>query len=188
MPNTWPHVAVMDPDSMTSAAHEECDGPSCAVCEHAACAGPEQRSRDVSNVVKQWFLRSDEQWLSDDNDVVEYDLPLAVEHEFPRVDERELPVEVDALESVPVPKFRSHDRAWSLIVCCRGRHSTACSAPRPPQSPTTSCRVLSSDSVGTESEVISVLVESSGTSRVCDIEVAHPPRDAAEITQLPDLP
>ncbi|OWY98583.1 reverse transcriptase, partial [Phytophthora megakarya] len=49
-------------------------------------------------------------------------------------------------------------------------------------------RVLSSDSVGTESEIISVLVESSSTSRVCDIEVAHPPRDAAEITQLPDLP
>ncbi|OWZ13724.1 polyprotein [Phytophthora megakarya] len=48
--------------------------------------------------------------------------------------------------------------------------------------------VISSDSVGTESEVISVLVESSGTTRVCDIEVAHPPRDAAAITQLPDLP
>ncbi|OWZ21387.1 polyprotein [Phytophthora megakarya] len=31
MPDTWPHVAVMDPDSMTSAVHEEFDGPSCAV-------------------------------------------------------------------------------------------------------------------------------------------------------------
>ncbi|OWZ13723.1 hypothetical protein PHMEG_00012899 [Phytophthora megakarya] len=93
MPNTWPYVAVMDPDSMPSAAHEECDGPSCAVCEHAACAGPEQGSQDVFNVVEQWFPRSDEQRLSDDNDVVEYDSPLAVEHEFPRVVERELPQE-----------------------------------------------------------------------------------------------
>ncbi|OWZ13054.1 hypothetical protein PHMEG_00013691, partial [Phytophthora megakarya] len=172
MPNTWPHVAVMDPDSMTSAAHEECDGPSCAVCEHAACAGPEQGSQDVSNVVEQWFPRSDDQRLSDDNDVVEYDLPLAAEHEFPRVIERELPEE-EKEEVVERGLPQAVERVLPRVV---------------ERELPVEVDALESDSVGTESEVISVLVESSGTSRVCDIEVAHPPRDAAEITQLPDLP
>ncbi|OWZ15884.1 polyprotein [Phytophthora megakarya] len=84
MPNTH------GPDFMTSAVHEECDGPLCAVCEHAVCAGLEKWFQDVSNVVEQWFPRSDEQRLSGENDVVECDLPLAVEHEFPRVVERKL--------------------------------------------------------------------------------------------------
>ncbi|KAE8992612.1 hypothetical protein PF011_g17491 [Phytophthora fragariae] len=110
-PNQWPHVSVMDPDSMTHAAPEESDGPSCAVCEYATCAGPEQESQDASDVVEHGFPRPDEQrfseeddddvvehgfprpdeqWFSpgEDDDVVERGLPLAVEHGFPRVVER----------------------------------------------------------------------------------------------------
>ncbi|OWZ16118.1 polyprotein [Phytophthora megakarya] len=103
IPNTWPHVVVMNTDSMTFAVHEECDDPSYAACEHAACAGSEQGSQNVSNVVEQWSLRSDEQRLSGENDVVECDLSLAVEHEFPHVVERKIPFEVDALESCVPP-------------------------------------------------------------------------------------
>jgi hypothetical protein len=36
--NLWPHVAVMDPDSMIRAVHEESDGPSCAACNSVTCA------------------------------------------------------------------------------------------------------------------------------------------------------
>ncbi|KAE9015017.1 hypothetical protein PR002_g14049 [Phytophthora rubi] len=106
-PNQWPHVAVMDPDSMTHAAREVSDGPSCAICEYATCAGPEQESNDASDVVprpdeqrfpeeddddvvEHGFPRPDEQWLSteeDDDDVVE--------HGFPRPDEQWLSPGVD---------------------------------------------------------------------------------------------
>ncbi|KAE9001986.1 hypothetical protein PR003_g18325 [Phytophthora rubi] len=109
----------MDPDCMTHAAPKVSDGPSCAVCEYATCAGPEQEYQDASDVVENGFPRPDEQrfseeddddvvehgfprpdeqWLSpeEDDDVVERGLPLAVEHGFPRLVERELPEEVDA--------------------------------------------------------------------------------------------
>ncbi|GMF27042.1 unnamed protein product [Phytophthora fragariaefolia] len=70
------------PDSVTHAAPEESDGPSCAVCEYATCAGPEQASQDASDVVEHGFPRPDEQRFSeeDDDDVVE--------HGFSRPDEQ----------------------------------------------------------------------------------------------------
>ncbi|KAG4035965.1 hypothetical protein PC123_g28467 [Phytophthora cactorum] len=94
-PNHWPHVVVMDPDSMTTAVSGESDGPSCAACERATCAGPEPDPQDILDVVEHGFPRTDEQWLSRD-DVVERGLPHAVETELPRVVERELPEVVDA--------------------------------------------------------------------------------------------
>ncbi|KAE9332909.1 hypothetical protein PF008_g14710 [Phytophthora fragariae] len=209
-PNQWPHVAVMDPDSMTHAAHEVSDGPSCAVCEYATCAGPEQESQDASDVVEHEFPRPDEQRFSeeDDDDVVEHGfprpsddvvergLPLAVEHGFPRVVERELPEEVDAAEQL-APRlgddveFR-HPESADVI-----EHGFSLSAvedtPRPvrrrgrrkPRRP----RAPSPDPVETESEVISVLVGNNADEppRACNVEVARPPCDAAEITQLPGL-
>ncbi|GMF43598.1 unnamed protein product [Phytophthora fragariaefolia] len=96
-PNQWPHVTVMDPDAMTHAAPEESDGPSCA---HRFPRPDEQRfsEEDDDDVVEHGFPRPDEQWLSpgEDDEVVERGLPLAVEHGFPRVVERELPVAVGA--------------------------------------------------------------------------------------------
>ncbi|KAE9038964.1 hypothetical protein PR001_g7726 [Phytophthora rubi] len=108
MPNQWPHVAVMDPDSMTHSAHEVSDGASCAVCEYATCAGPQQESQDASDVVEHGFPRPDEQRFSED-DVVEHVFPRPVEqwltseeddddvvqHEFPRPDEQWLSPEED---------------------------------------------------------------------------------------------
>ncbi|KAG3106822.1 hypothetical protein PC121_g4 [Phytophthora cactorum] len=63
-PNYWPHVAVTDPDSMTTAVSGESDGPSCAACERATCAGPEPEPQDILDVVEHGFPRPDEQWLS----------------------------------------------------------------------------------------------------------------------------
>ncbi|KAG3231359.1 hypothetical protein PI124_g23548 [Phytophthora idaei] len=94
MPNHWPHVAVMDPDSMTTAVSGESDGTSCAACERAPCAGPEPEPQDILDVVEHGFPRTDEQWLSRD-DVVERGLPHVVEPEFPHVVERELPANED---------------------------------------------------------------------------------------------
>ncbi|KAG2787077.1 hypothetical protein PC129_g22009 [Phytophthora cactorum] len=93
-PNHWPHVAVMDPDSITTSVSGESDGPSCAACERATCAGPEPDPQDILDVLEHGFPRTDEQWLSRD-DVVERGLPHAVEHEFPHVVERELPANED---------------------------------------------------------------------------------------------
>ncbi|KAG3080893.1 hypothetical protein PI124_g19274 [Phytophthora idaei] len=95
MPNLWPHVTVMDPDSMTTLVPEVSDGPSCAACARAACAGPELESQDTCGAVEQGFPRPDEQWLTSEGDVVERDLPHAVEQGFPRVVERELPSDED---------------------------------------------------------------------------------------------
>ncbi|KAG6578261.1 reverse transcriptase [Phytophthora cinnamomi] len=109
-PNQWPHVAVMDSDSMAHAAPEVGDGPSCAVCEHATWAGLEQESQDVSGVVEHGFPRPDEQWLSsgeEQEDVVERGLPRAVEHVFPRVVEQELP-EGDVVER-GLPRAVEHE-------------------------------------------------------------------------------
>ncbi|KAG3085283.1 hypothetical protein PI125_g19270 [Phytophthora idaei] len=77
-PNLWPHVAVMDPDPMTPAASEESDGPSCAACEHAACASPELGPQDETDVVEQGFPHPGEQWFPS-REAVEYELLLAVE-------------------------------------------------------------------------------------------------------------
>ncbi|ETL35917.1 hypothetical protein L916_12014 [Phytophthora nicotianae] len=44
MPAQWPHVAVMDPDTMTTAELEAGDGPSCTVCAQTTCASLEQES------------------------------------------------------------------------------------------------------------------------------------------------
>ncbi|KAG2853594.1 hypothetical protein PC113_g14039 [Phytophthora cactorum] len=93
-PDHWPHVAVMDPDSMTTAVSEESDGPSCTACERATCAGPDPDPQDILDVVEHGFPRTDEQWLSRD-DVIERGLPHAVGHEFPHVVERELPANED---------------------------------------------------------------------------------------------
>ncbi|KAE8908795.1 hypothetical protein PF005_g8204 [Phytophthora fragariae] len=231
-PNQWPHVAVMDPDSMTHAAREVSDGPSCAVCEYATCAGPEQESQDASDVVEHGFPRPDEQrfsdeddddvvehgfprpdeqWLSPedddddvaehgfprpDDDVVERGLPLAVEHGFPRVVERELLEEVDAAEQLAPRlgadgKFRHPESAD--VIEHRFSPSAVEDTPRPvrrrgrrkPRRP----RAPSPDPVETESEVISVLVGNNAdeSPRACNVEVARPPCDAAEITRLPGL-
>ncbi|KAG3088964.1 hypothetical protein PI124_g16448 [Phytophthora idaei] len=167
----------MDPDSMTTAVSEESDGPSCAACEHATCAGPELEPQDTL-------------------DVVERGLPQAVEDELPRVVERELPDEIDAVESsIPYPDADPTNRCReSANMIERGfSSSTAESAPRPvrrrgrrkPHRPRTPSEYLTT----TETEVISVLVGDGddNVARVREVEVARPPRDAASITQLPGL-
>ncbi|KAG6623867.1 reverse transcriptase [Phytophthora cinnamomi] len=195
-PNQWPHVAVMGSDSMAHAAPEVGDGPSCAVCEHATCAGLEQESQDVSGVVEHGSPRPDEQWLSsgeEQEDVVERGLPRAVEHEFPRVVERELPDEVDAVvygDARPGGDVVSR-RPSSAAMIERGLSSVASDdTPRPvrrrkPPRP----RAPSADPIETESEVISVLVgdDEETPLRIRDVEAARPPCDAAEITRLPGL-
>ncbi|KAG3180729.1 hypothetical protein PC128_g15472 [Phytophthora cactorum] len=194
-PDHWPHVAVMDPDSMTTAVSEESDGPSCTACERATCAGPDPDPQDILDVVEHGFPRTDEQWLSRD-DVIERGLPHAVGHEFPHVVERELPEVVDAVESSiphpdPDPVGRCHE---SADISERGFSSSAAeSAPRPvrrrgrhtPRRP----RILSACSASTELEVISALVGDGDDSvaHVREVEVARPPCDAASITQLPGL-
>ncbi|KAG3204294.1 hypothetical protein PC128_g2014 [Phytophthora cactorum] len=170
-PNHWPHVAVMDPDSMITAVSGESDGPSCAACECATCAGPEPDPQDILDVVEHGFPRT-KQWLSRD-DVVERGLPHAVEHEFPDVVKRELPEVVDAVESsIPHPDTDPTGRCReSVDMIERGFSSSAAeSAPRPP-------------------EVISALVGDGDDSvaHVREVEVARPPCDAASITQLPGL-
>ncbi|GMG15296.1 unnamed protein product [Phytophthora fragariaefolia] len=149
-------LAVMDPDSMTHAAPEESDGPSCAVCEYATCAGPEQESQDASDVVEHGFppgqlalrLGADVGLRHPESaDVIEHGFSLSAVEETPRTVRR------------------------------RGRRK-----PRRPRAP-------SQDPVETESEVILVLVENNADEppRVCNVEVARPPCDAAEITRLPSL-
>ncbi|KAG3144597.1 hypothetical protein C6341_g18690 [Phytophthora cactorum] len=46
-PKHCPHVAVMNPDSMAATVSRESDGPSCAACERATCAGPEPEPQDI---------------------------------------------------------------------------------------------------------------------------------------------
>ncbi|KAK1941598.1 hypothetical protein P3T76_006662 [Phytophthora citrophthora] len=214
-PNRWPHVAVMDPDSMTPAISEVTDGPSGA-CEPATCAGLEQVTQDMSDVVEHEFPRPNEQWLSDvgndvaeygfprleeqrlsnETDVVERGLPQAVEHGFPRVVERKLPEAVDAVESSnPRPDADVVSRRPSSAAMIeRGLSSAAmadtprpvrCRGRRKPRRP----RAPSDVFVEPESEVISVLIgDNAETSpRVRNVEVARPPCAAAEITRLPGL-
>ncbi|KAG3005167.1 hypothetical protein PC123_g18448 [Phytophthora cactorum] len=50
----------MDPDSLTTAVSGEIDGPSCAVCERATCAGPEPDPQDILDVVEHGFPRPGE--------------------------------------------------------------------------------------------------------------------------------
>ncbi|OWY91880.1 polyprotein [Phytophthora megakarya] len=130
-PNQWPHVAVMDPDSMATAAPEECDGPPCAACERTTCADPKQDPHDISDVVEHGFPRPEEQRLFNEEDVVEYGLPHAVEHGFPRVVERELPEAVDAVESSdPRPDADVVSRRPSSVAMIeRGLSSAATDAP-----------------------------------------------------------
>ncbi|KAL4092919.1 hypothetical protein PRIC1_011908 [Phytophthora ramorum] len=196
-PTQWPHVTVMDPDSMTHAAPEESDGPSCAVCEYATCAGPEQDSQDASDVVDHGFPRPDEQRFSeedDDDDVVE--------HGFPRPDEQWLsPREDDDVLTRPnkklAPRLGADDEfrhSESADVIEQGFSPSAVEdTPRPvrrrgrhnPRRP----RALSPDPVEPETDVISVLVGNNvdESPRACNVEVARPPCDAAEITRLPGL-
>ncbi|GMF48251.1 unnamed protein product [Phytophthora fragariaefolia] len=153
---------------------------------------------DDDDVVEHGFPRPDKQWLSpgEDDEVVERRLPLAVAHGLPRVVERKLPEEVDAAGQL-APRlgadveFRHPESAdvieygFSLSavedtprpVRRRGRRK-----PRRPRAP-------SQDPVETESEVISVLVGNNADEppRACNVEVARPPCDAAEITRLPGL-
>ncbi|KAE9038429.1 hypothetical protein PR002_g6042 [Phytophthora rubi] len=212
-PNQWPHVAVMDPDSMTHAAREVSDGPSCAVCEYATCAGPEQESQDTSDVVEHGFPRPDEQRFSeedDDDDVIEHGFPRpdeqwlspeeddddVVEHGFPRVVDRELPKEVDVADQL-APRLGAdvefrHPESADVI-----EHGFSLSAvedtPRPVRRrgrrKPRQLRAPSQDPVETESEVISVLVGNNADElpRACNVEVARPPCYAAEITRLPGL-
>ncbi|KAE9023570.1 hypothetical protein PR002_g11684 [Phytophthora rubi] len=178
----------MDPDSMTQAPPEESDGPSCAVCAYATCAGPEQESQDApdvvehgfprpdeqrfseeddDDVVEHGFPRPDEQWLypGEDGDVVERGLPLAVEHGFPRVVVRELPEEVDAAEQL-APRlgadvvFRHPESAD--VVQHGFSPSVVEDTPRPVRRrgrrKPRRLRAPLQDPLETESEVISVLV------------------------------
>ncbi|KAG3196126.1 hypothetical protein PC128_g7912 [Phytophthora cactorum] len=160
-PNYWPHVAVTDPDSMTTAVSGESDGPSCAACERATCAGPEPEPQDILDV--HGFPH-----------VVERELPgttAVVKRGLPHVVKRELPEVVDAVESsVPHPDTDPTGRCReSADMIDRGfPSSTAENAPRP---------------------VISILVRDGddNVAHAREVEVARPPRDAASITQLPDL-
>ncbi|KAG2981476.1 hypothetical protein PC118_g10589 [Phytophthora cactorum] len=160
-PNYWPHVAVTDPDSMTTAVSGESDGPSCAACERATCAGPEPEPQDILDV--HGFPH-----------VVERELPgttAVVKRGLPHVVKRELPEVVDAVESsVPHPDTHPTGRCReSADMIERGfPSSTAENAPRP---------------------VISILVRDGddNVAHAREVEVARPPRDAASITQLPDL-
>ncbi|KAG2904517.1 hypothetical protein PC129_g12205 [Phytophthora cactorum] len=160
-PNYWPHVAVTDPDSMTTAVSGESDGPSCAACERATCAGPEPEPQDILDV--HGFPH-----------VVERELPgttAVVKRGLPHVVKRELPEVVDAVESsVPHPDTDPTGRCReSADMIERGfPSSTAENAPRP---------------------VISILVRDGddNVAHAREVEVARPPRDAASITQLPDL-
>ncbi|POM73080.1 LOW QUALITY PROTEIN: Polyprotein, partial [Phytophthora palmivora] len=178
-PNNWPHLTVMDPDSMTTAAREACNGPSCAACEQTTCTDPELETQDG-------LSRSGEQRLpSEDVGVVERGLPRAVKQRFPRL-RGGLPDEADAdvvfrRPSASAADMIEHDLSSSAeteferVVRRRGR--------RKPRHP----RTLSSDP--TESEVRSVLTKSASDTTPCvqDVRVACPPRDAAVITKLSEL-
>ncbi|POM76862.1 LOW QUALITY PROTEIN: Polyprotein [Phytophthora palmivora] len=172
----------MDPDSMTTAAREACDGPSCAACEQTTCTDPELETQDVSDAIEQVLSRSGEQRLpSEVVGVVERGLPRAVEQRFPRVVEGGLSDVVSRRPSANAPDMIEHDLSSSAEteferpVRRRGR--------RKPRHP----RTLSSDP--TESEVRSVLTKSASDTTPCvqDVRVACPPRDAAAIRKLPVL-
>ncbi|KAG3149788.1 hypothetical protein PC128_g23345 [Phytophthora cactorum] len=204
----------MDHDFMTTDVSEESNGPTCAACERATCAGPEPEPQDTLDVVEHGFPRPNEQWIArnevvehgfvvelelpenEDDTMVERGLPHAVEDELSRVVERELPEEIDAVESsIPYPE--ADPTNWcreSANMIERGfSSSTAESAPRPvrrrgrrmPHRPRTPSECLTT----TETEVISVLVRDGddNVARVREVEVARPPRDVASITQLPGL-
>ncbi|KAG2919711.1 hypothetical protein PC115_g10041 [Phytophthora cactorum] len=168
-PNYWPHVAVTDPDSMTTAVSGESDGPSCAACERATCAGPEPEPQDILDV--RGLPHADKHGFPH---VVERELPgttAVVKRGLPHVVKRELPEVVDAVESsVPHPDTDPTGRCReSADMIERGfPSSTAENAPRP---------------------VISILVRDGddNVAHAREVEVARPPRDAASITQLPDL-
>ncbi|OWZ06123.1 polyprotein [Phytophthora megakarya] len=207
-PDRWPHVAVMDSDSMTHAAPEVSDDPSCAACEHASCAGLEQVSQDVSDVVEEGLPRPDEQRLSaadnnvaeqefpcpdeqrlsvdDKQDVVERDLPRAVKQGLPHVVEKELPDGVDAdVVSRRLSTADLVERGLPLpateVFTRPVRRRGRCQPRRP--------RVPSSEPDAPDSEAISVLVGDDATSIPCmhTVEVARPPCNASEITKLPGL-
>ncbi|GMF26476.1 unnamed protein product [Phytophthora fragariaefolia] len=142
--------------------------------------------------------RPDEQWFTpdEDDDVFERGLPLAVEHGFPQVVERELPEDVDGAGQ-PVPRLGADVEFRHPVSADKIEHGFSPSAvedtPRPvrrrgrnkPRRP----RAPSQDPGETDSEVISVLVGGNADEppRACNVEVARPPCDAAEITRLPDL-
>ncbi|KAG3243481.1 hypothetical protein PI124_g11692 [Phytophthora idaei] len=96
---------------------------------YATCVGPAGESRDILDVVELGFSRPDEQWLTRD-EVVEHSLPQAVElgfHELPRVVKREVPDEVDAVESrIPYPDADPTSRCCeSVDMIKRGFSSSA---------------------------------------------------------------
>ncbi|KAG2873814.1 hypothetical protein PC116_g9711 [Phytophthora cactorum] len=97
-PNNRPHVSVLDPDAMTTAVTKASNDPSCGANERATCVGPERESLNIMDVIKHGLSRPDEQCLAR-NEVVERRLPQAVEVELLRMVERELPQEVDTVES-----------------------------------------------------------------------------------------
>ncbi|RAW41730.1 hypothetical protein PC110_g2046 [Phytophthora cactorum] len=160
-PNYWPHVAVTDPDSMTTAVSGESDGPSCAACERATCAGPEPEPQDILDVVEHGFPRPDEQWLSR--------LSVA-SHTRISMGSRMW----SSGSSLVQQRWSSVDsRMWSsgssLKWSMRSSRVSRIQTPTPP--------------------VISILVRDGddNVAHAREVEVARPPRDAASITQLPDL-
>ncbi|KAG3181958.1 hypothetical protein PC128_g14894 [Phytophthora cactorum] len=83
---------------MTTAVTKASNDPSCGAYERATCVGPERESLNIMDVIKHGLSRPDEQCLAR-NEVVERSLPQAVEVELLRMVERELPQEVDTVES-----------------------------------------------------------------------------------------
>ncbi|KAI9995332.1 hypothetical protein PInf_012389 [Phytophthora infestans] len=80
-PNLWPHVAVINPDSMTTTALEESDGPSYAASAPATCAGSESEPQGVSDVVEMSLPHLGEQELLP-REAIERELLPAAEQGF----------------------------------------------------------------------------------------------------------
>ncbi|ETN22017.1 hypothetical protein PPTG_02074 [Phytophthora nicotianae INRA-310] len=196
--NHCPHVAVMGPASMTTIDSEVCDGPSCAVREtHMTRSSMGSRvtvSRGSRRVNTTWLSMPPPPPPHTHTHAAEQRFPRAVERELPHremkvadkllgeenVVERALPL---AVERVPPPVVE-----WELPEEDEGDGDTR-PVRRPDRRKPRRSRTASLDSAPPKSEVISVLMKNDTLEvpRVHDIEVASPPCDANEITQLPGL-
>ncbi|KAJ8531682.1 hypothetical protein ON010_g14281 [Phytophthora cinnamomi] len=155
----------------------------------------EQRFSEVDDNVVEHGFPQNEQWLTSDEvqeHVVEHGLPYAVEHRSPRVIERELPDEVDAVVSrearpnADVVSRRRHSAAMiERGLLQAASEDTRRHGRREPRRPS----ARSAFSIETEYEVISVLVEGDAETppRLRNVEVARPPRDVAKISRLSGL-
>jgi hypothetical protein len=169
--NLWPHVAVMDPDSMTLAVHEESDGPSCAACNSVTCADPSlQRQLDPRI--------AEEQRPPHENNAIEQRLPLANE-----AVERRLPLPNEAVEQgLPHPDVvveqwpprqvktkRRKQKNWRGRLGLRSNH------------------VSDSEDEELDIEVLNVIEHSDTEYHRRQLRVANPPKAAAVLTKLPSM-